>query len=218
MPQSCAIKNRKSQFGEDLLLLPLLLNLTANRPGTFVEIGAWDGISLSNTFVLERCYNWTGALIEGNPKNFLALKRSARTARKAHWAVCDKKRGTVRITRDGLAVAGQIGAMSPAYIATHRIGDNITDTVNVRCKRFDRILAGLRIPRANFLSLDMEGAELEVLSTVDTSIFDVILVEMDGFNASKDAAAHRLILDSGLQHCLNFRPYLSRVYARRCTL
>jgi len=215
---SCASKNRKSQFGEDLLLLPLLLNLTANRPGTFVEIGAWDGVSLSNTFVLEHCYNWTGALIEANPQNFRELKRSVRTARKANWAVCDKSWGTVQITRDGLAVAGQIGAMSPAYIATHRVGDNITDTVRVRCSRFDRILAGLRIPRANFLSLDVEGAELEVLGTVDPSIFDVILVEMDGFNASKDAAAHRLIVKSGLRHCLTYRPYLSRVYARQCTL
>lgn len=199
-----------------MLLLPLLLNVTWNRPGTFVELGAWDGVTLSNTYVLERCFNWTGALIEANPNNYLQLQASRRTALKAHWAICNHHHGTVPITRDGLAVAGQVGAMSPAYIATHRVGDNISDTVDVRCTRFDRILARLGLGRVNFLSLDVEGAEMDVLTTVDPSRFDVILVEMDGFNPRKDHGIHVLLTRRGVCHCKRYRPYLSRVYSHIC--
>ena len=49
-----------SQHGEDVLLLPTLLKATGGSPGTFVEIGAYDGKTFSNTLMLERCLNWTG--------------------------------------------------------------------------------------------------------------------------------------------------------------
>ena len=57
--KNCSKKHTKSQFGEDLLILPLLLNVTLGQVGTFVEIGAWDGVHLSNTYMLERCFNWS---------------------------------------------------------------------------------------------------------------------------------------------------------------
>ena len=33
----------------------------------FVELGAFRGIELSNTYMYERCFGWSGVLIEGNP-------------------------------------------------------------------------------------------------------------------------------------------------------
>lgn len=205
-----------SQFGEDLLLLPLLLNVTLGRVGTFVELGAWDGIRLSNTYMLERCFNWTGALIEANPSNYAQLVRSERRAIKINYAICNKDRGFVPITREGMAVAGQVGMMSESYLATHRIGDNINDTVPVPCTRFDRLLTSFNMGHVNYLSLDVEGAEWEVLSTVNPARFDVILVEMDGFNAHKDRRIHRYLLESGLCKCIKYRPYLSSVYSTYC--
>ena len=35
--------------------------------GVFVELGAYDGITSSNTLVLEKCHGWRGVLIEGKP-------------------------------------------------------------------------------------------------------------------------------------------------------
>ena len=50
----CAIRYSQSAFAEDVLLLPSLLRATRLQPGTFVELGALDGIRGSNTFMLER--------------------------------------------------------------------------------------------------------------------------------------------------------------------
>ena len=55
-------------------MLPLLLG-TSER-GIFVEICANDGIHGSNTLMLERCFNWTGLLIEASPDTFIKLLSS----------------------------------------------------------------------------------------------------------------------------------------------
>ena len=80
----CAHNNAGSQFLEDVALLPTLLLLASAlapraRP-RFVELGAFDGITLSNTVMLERCFGWTGLLIEGNPTKYAELSRAKRTA------------------------------------------------------------------------------------------------------------------------------------------
>ena len=55
----CVFTHSRSQFREDLLMLPALLNATGlDSPGTFVELGAFDGIDSSNTLLYERCFGW----------------------------------------------------------------------------------------------------------------------------------------------------------------
>lgn len=49
----CAVQYSRAQFGEDLLMLPILILATRGAPGVFVEIGALDGVSLSNSYMLE---------------------------------------------------------------------------------------------------------------------------------------------------------------------
>ena len=85
---SCVIHHSRSQLGEELVVLPTLVHATRGKPGVFVEIGAFTGLELSNTVALERCFNWTGVLIEANPTNFKALQRSGRRAKLVHSAVC----------------------------------------------------------------------------------------------------------------------------------
>ena len=50
-----------SQLGQDALVL-WLLNQKTN--GYFIEFGAADGVNISNTFLLEKDYGWSGILCE----------------------------------------------------------------------------------------------------------------------------------------------------------
>ena len=63
---------------EDVLMLPTLLAGTRGKPGTFVELGAFDGVKFSNTLMLEKCFGWQGLLIEEHPHRSQALFRRVR--------------------------------------------------------------------------------------------------------------------------------------------
>ena len=60
-----------SQIGQDLWVQETLKN---KKNGYFLDIGAHDGIYLSNTYLLEKNYNWNGLCIEGNPLIVDSLK------------------------------------------------------------------------------------------------------------------------------------------------
>lgn len=216
----------RSAFGEELLLLPTLLRASAERNGgryaggTFVELGALDGVTISNSLLLERCFNWRGVLIEANPTNFMKLNVSQRASTKIHSAVCAEG-GNVTMTSSGGPTSAQIGAASERHVKTWKL--NLDRVVTVPCRPLSRIMEqALPAPHhASFLSLDVEGAEDIVMETVDPALFDVVLVEWtDGSEGDneKNRRVHRRLTNAGLRFASDsfgerFRG--SRVYLNR---
>ena len=95
-------------------MLPLLLG-TSER-GIFVEICANDGIHGSNTLMLERCFNWTGLLIEASPDTFTKLLQSQRSATMVNAPSCPNGQA-VQMSRAGGAVAAVVDFASQSYMA-----------------------------------------------------------------------------------------------------
>jgi hypothetical protein len=62
-----------SQIGQDQWVHSVLGD---KRYGFFVELGACDGISLSNTLFFERSLNWNGICIEPEQSMFDQLVRN----------------------------------------------------------------------------------------------------------------------------------------------
>ena len=62
-------------------------------------------------------------------------------------------------------------------------------TVSVPCEPLSSIMSRTGYPNATLLSLDVEGAEDLVLGTASPSAFQVILVESDGFDCSREQRA-----------------------------
>ena len=161
---SCALRYAYGQRREDLFLLPLLLNALRSEPTgraqTFVELGALDGMSMSNTYMLERCFSWRGLLVEANPANYAKLAASPRNVTKRHAAVCagDGSAGaTVR-----MSIAGDNYAAMADLVDTKRkrhVGDGV---VEVGCRSLTQLMreAGLH-HGATFLSLDVSRKVLE---------------------------------------------------------
>ena len=110
----CALAEARSQQWLDLMMLGPLHCMKQARPGTFVELGAFTGVNLSNTVMLERCYNWTGLLIEGSPGNFAKLLESGRRAPMVHTAICPGEKDSFV---DFTAVGGEICTVADPTMA-----------------------------------------------------------------------------------------------------
>jgi hypothetical protein len=68
------------QAGQDYWVIGEVFN--ERRGGYFVDIGAHDGVELSNTFLLEKRYGWTSVCVEANPR--VLDERDAQRHRRRH--------------------------------------------------------------------------------------------------------------------------------------
>src|SRR5205823_12423666 len=64
-----------SQLGQDKVVDEYL---RGKRNGVFVDIGAYDGVTFSNTLMLENERDWTGICIEPLPDVCAALRKNRR--------------------------------------------------------------------------------------------------------------------------------------------
>ena len=89
-----------SQLGEDCLLA---LFFEFKSHGFFVDVGAFDGIYLSNTYFFEQL-GWTGICVEASPTYFNLCVRNRPRSKCYNVACLDADRGMVdfRVERGGL--------------------------------------------------------------------------------------------------------------------
>ena len=167
-PQSASLNKLSfSQHGEDALAWNLLGRA---QTGFFIEAGAHDGVSLSNTHFLETI-GWTGLLVEAHPE--LAAKcKTARPNSKVVHAALGPDDGAATCEFQMVLGEGGVDALSfsDATIAHKdrilREGGKI-QSVKVPCTSLNKMLTEQQAPRVDFLSLDVEGAEMLVLSGLD---------------------------------------------------
>ena len=204
---ACAVNKSRSYKAEDLLLLPTLLGLVASKgqglAGTFVELGAFDGVTDSNTFMLQHCFGWKGVLIEASPLNFRMLNQSGRETGATLWhsGVCNSSAGVIKFADGTMCKNQQPCALQTAgafeFITPTRQKLRRHHTVPVRCRPLSDILrdSSLNGP-IDFLSLDVEGSEAKVLQTVDPARFGAVLLESVSAGTS---ACRRMLEVAGLR-------------------
>ena len=71
-------KDFHSQYGQDYLVYTRYFTQNP-RSGTFIDFGAHDGITFSNTCFFERVLGWSGILVEPNPNVFSKLQKNRDT-------------------------------------------------------------------------------------------------------------------------------------------
>lgn len=162
--------------------------------GYFVELGANDGVTQSNSLHFEKYRGWRGLLVEPTPHNFIKCRKN-RAARSAVFcAACisfDYPQEFVRIAYSNLMsapVSLESDIRDPrahARLGSQFLGDGETVfEFGAVARTLNSLLLDAHAPRLiDFLSLDVEGAELEVLKGVDHQAFrfKYILVECRDF-------------------------------------
>jgi len=167
--------------------------------GTFLELGANDGLA-SNTIFLEQCLGWRGVLIEGQPETYKMLRRNRPRSLALGTAVCPQH-GFVNFTQHaGSAVAGITSLMGGSHLRRWRIGAKAQ--VAVPCGPLGDWLKLLGVRHIDFFSLDVEGAELMVLNTIDWGALTVRVLLSEckavGCTHAQDMAVSELLSLHGM--------------------
>lgn len=172
-----------SQFGEDRLVWDFF---GGRRDGYFIEVGANDPISLSQTYLLEQ-NGWTGLLVEPHPEKAEALRRARDRSRVA--AVAAGRAGET----------GEVELVVPGgddHIG--RIGGPAgpRDTVwRVPVRSLDSLLEEEPPARVDFCSIDVEGAEMEVLEGFSLERYQPALLLIEDHLQTLDL--HRYLMQHG---------------------
>ena len=154
------------------------------RDGVFVDIGAHDGTTLSNTLVFERERGWRGLCIEPNPAVFTQLAK-ARKVPTLNVAV-GAENGVLpfhQVIGHGEMLSGLVDTTSPDHMArvereVARFGGNTT-IIDVPVRRLDDILTEYGIDEVHYLSIDTEGAERAVLASLDHTRVFIHVVDVE---------------------------------------
>lgn len=152
-------------------------------PGTFIEAGAADGVIESNCLALEESFGWHGTNVEPDPFLFDRLAVNRLLSRNLHVALADTD-GMAMFTKAIHPFHGKLfgnGSLvhSPAHKAALDAEGCTYETHTVRVVAWPTLLKLSGLVAVTFLSLDVEGNELQVLKGMRDSwvLPDVMLVE-----------------------------------------
>ena len=164
-----------SQIGQDLEVLKIYNN---KKDGFFIEIGASDGIELSNTYLLEKMYNWKGICVEPIPRRFNLLCKNRPNSLCYDYAVYNKSN-----TQVVFDIANNYdllsGISSNIDCHTRAVNSNKTQIIKNTISLNDLLELSNAPLFIDYLSLDTEGSELEILKSVDLQKYTFGLIDIE---------------------------------------
>lgn len=186
----------RGQAQHDHTLYEKLFSNPDRCGGTIIEIGAIDGAMFSNSWFYEKALHWKSILIEPQPDNYKKLMTNRPNAINIQTAVCDDRFGDRSFRSRPGALSGLVHTMSDGHKNRfHMERDNV---IKVPCTPFSKILHDHSILRVDILFVDVEGAEIEVLQTMDWNVPVLVwIVELDGHNVEKDMNVRNILHSNG---------------------
>ena len=155
--------------------------------GIVMEIGALDGLKLSVSRPFLKL-GWRRILVEGAPHYRTLLRKNSPDACSFSAAICNDTKKVHFSVESG--VGGIIEFMSDEFRQSFHKSTlykplsewhTIKNIKIIPCLPLRSVLSSINVSHINLWILDVEGAELEVMRTVNFSVvkFDVIVVETD---------------------------------------
>ena len=178
------------------------------RNGIYVDIGAHDGITLSNTYLLEKEYGWTGIVIEPLPHQWQRLIDNRPNSIPFNIAIYDKvgEENFLLVDHDGYPdmLSGIQKDMGIRQMSDLLKESTKRRMIKVPTQPLKDILLEANIHYVDYLSIDVEGAELKVLQSIDFNkvFIDIIMFE----NGGKSNHIRDYLKEKGYEHITSLFP------------
>jgi hypothetical protein len=182
-----------SQLGQDLEVLKIYNH---KKGGYFIEVGANDGIKYSNTYLLETKYNWKGICCEPIPKLFEQLVINRPQSICFDEAVYSESSLTVTFDIANNSVLSGISE----YIDMHKeCVDADKTTIQVQTISLLDVLNKANAPTfIEYMSLDTEGTEYEILKNFDFKKYTFGLIDVEhNYCEPRRSQIHKLLISNG---------------------
>ena len=154
------------------------------KNGFFIDIGAHNGKLINNTLYFEENNNWTGVNVEPIKKVYNDLVVNRPNSININCAVCNNDGKTEFICNEGYSE--MISGIKDTFDARHiqrlqretKQHGSTTEIIEVETKKLETICDSHKISHVNYLSIDVEGAEFEVIKSIN---FDKVYIDVIGF-------------------------------------
>jgi FkbM family methyltransferase len=206
-----------SQAGEDRIIAYLFHSLGITKP-TYLDIGANEPIISNNTFLL---YNkgCRGVCIEPDPAMYERIK-----SKRPKDTVLNIGIGVNNVSQaDFYLFPGKLNGWSTFSAEEAKIREAesglIPKVIGIPLKNINDIIAANFDPWPNFISLDVEGLDLDILMSLDFKRFapEVVCVETITFSITN--TERKLTEISDLMHAAGYFTYadthINTIYCKK---
>ena len=189
----------RAQLGQDLFVL---LATSFKRDGFFVEFGAANGVDLSNTFLLERSFGWKGIVAEPAKGWHAALRQNRECAvdTRCVWAASGETIEFAETSEPEYSTVRNLVGVedgNEAFRAAATVYDVATVSLN------DLLSEHSAPSRIDYLSIDTEGSEYEILQAFDFTSRDVRVITVEhNFDRVRRARVYDLLAGHGFRRVL----------------
>jgi FkbM family methyltransferase len=187
----------RSQLSQDLWVLSVL---GAPRSGFFVEFGATNGLDLSNTYLLEKHFGWRGILAEPamNWQSDLARNRGCIIDQRCVWSQSGKNLMFNETTIGELSTIDQF-----SHSDGHSVRRQAGKLYAVETVSLLELLESHSAPNViDYLSVDTEGSEYEILSHFDFSKYTFRLITVEHNHTTMRSEIFDLLTAQGYRRVL----------------
>ena len=186
-----------SQLGQDLIALAAN---SRTRRGFYVEIGGGDPIRSSNTYLLQTKYEWDGILVEPNPDLVASIGnfRSGKNAPIVIQKAIAQKSGKEFLLKAGLLSTLDRFLEGDSHAKQRRVNLHRNGLIEVDAISPEEFVQRyLQVQEVDFLSVDTEGAEMEIMSNWPFDLCKPLVICIEHSSRSWKSELDELITSQG---------------------
>ncbi|MCM1125478.1 MAG: FkbM family methyltransferase [Lachnospiraceae bacterium] len=191
-----------SQYRQDMFLRFFLF--PQKNDGIFIDIGGNHPVTINNTYYFEQI-GWTGLAFEPVKKNN-ALWGKTRKTECLPIALGNKETEMEFVEYEDDVMSGFKNSVD--------YKGSVKDTYMVKVRPLKSVLLERNIQHVDFMSIDVEGGEMDVLEGIDFETLDIYCILIENNKGSKKAKKVRQYL-IGKGYFLFGRLWLDDVWIKR---